>query len=109
MTLLDKIKEKIRKLLKTEYNSENPESITNIFINNEQLLELQKIREYKAWASGDDDALNNFYLVEGLYGFVQEPIYLKNRNSWFRTIAAFEDGYKSAQKDIRKALGLREW
>lgn len=24
-------------------------------------------------------------------------------------VCAFEDGYKSAQKDIRKALGLREW
>lgn len=104
MTLLEKIKEKIKKLLRTETQSENPESITNIFINDEQLLELQKIREYKAWASGDDDALNNFYLVEGLYGFVQEPIYLKNRNSWFRTIAAFEDGYKVCHSGLGAAM-----
>lgn len=104
MNLFEKIAEKIKKLLRVQYSSENPESMTNVFINNEQLLELQKIREYKAWASGDDDALNNFYLVEGLYGFVQEPIYLKNRNAWFRTIAAFEDGYKVCHSGLGQAM-----
>lgn len=104
MTLFEKIKEKIKKFLRVQYSSENPESIDNVFINDEQLLEMQKIREYKAWASGDDDALNNFYLVESIYGFVQEPIYLKNRNSWFRSIAAFEEGYKVCHSGLGAAM-----
>lgn len=104
MNLLERIAEKIKKLLRVQYNGENPESLTNIFINDEQLLELQKIREYKAWASGDDDALNNFYLSESIYGFIQEPIYFKNRNTWFRVVANREDGYKICHSGLGQAM-----
>lgn len=104
MTLFEKIREKIKKLVRVQYNDENPESVDNVFINDEQLLDLQKIREYKAWASGDDDELNNFYTVESIYGFVQEPIYLRNRNSWFRSVAAFENGYKVCHSGLGAAM-----
>jgi len=104
MKLLDLIKKRIIKFLGLEKLSENPYSERLTFIQNEDNIELQQIREYKVWYFGSDSELLNFYSNEELYGNAREPIYNRNRQNYFWGLSAIENSIKRVHSGIPNAI-----
>jgi hypothetical protein len=104
MKLIDLIKKRILKFLGLEKLSENPYSERLTFIQDNENIELQQLREYKTWYLGSADELLNFYTNEELYGNAREPIYNRNRQNYFWGISATENTIKRVHSGIPHSI-----
>ena len=104
MKLMDVIKKRILKFLGLENLSENPYSERLTFIQDEDNIELQQLREYKTWYLGSADELLNFYSNEELYGNAREPIYNRNRQNYFWGLSSIENSFKRVHSGIPHSI-----
>lgn len=104
MTLLEKIKNRVMRLLGFEKLSENPNSERLTFISSNADVEKQKVYEYFIWYLGDSEELLNYYTNEQLWGNSREPIYNRNRRNYFWGIASIEEGFKRVHSGIPNAI-----
>ena len=73
-----------------------------IFDRNE--ARLVNIREQRAWFSGNDSELLNFYAKNTAINFHLEPFYWKNKKSYFWSESSKENGYKRTTSGIAPAI-----
>ena len=104
MKLMDVIRKRVLKFLGLEKLSENPYSERLTFIQDEENIELQQLREYKTWYLGSADELLNFYSNEELYGNAREPIYNRNRQNYFWGLSSIENSIKRVHSGIPHSI-----
>lgn len=64
------------------------------FINDEADIKLSRLREYNVWYSGDSDELLNFYTRSNAIDYNQNPIYNRNKRSYFWAVSSTESDVK---------------
>ena len=104
MKLIDLIKKRILKFLGLEKLSENPYSERLTFIQDNENIEMQQLREYKTWYLASADELLNFYTNEELYGNAREPIYNRNRQNYFWGLSSIENDIKRVHSGIPHSI-----
>ena len=65
---------------------------------------LVRIREQRAWFSGDDSELLNFYSKNTAINFHIEPFYWKNKRSYFWSESSKENDYKRTTSGLAPAI-----
>lgn len=65
---------------------------------------LVRIREQRAWFSGDDAELLNFYAKNTAINFHIEPFYWKNKRSYFWSESSKENDYKRTTSGLAPAI-----
>lgn len=65
-----------------------------MYINNVNDIVDNLLREYNAWYEGDGDQLLNFYTGNMLYSYQTEPLFDRNKRSYFWSVSATEDDIK---------------
>ena len=103
MDISEFIRQKILKFLKIEKIA-NPNSERLTFIQNDENIKYQQVRENKVWYYGDSNELLNYYLNEDLYGNYREPIYNRNRRDYFWAISNAEGNIKRVHSGIPNAI-----
>lgn len=101
MTVIDKIRQRILKFLKLDYN---PNDERNSFISDSERIKKQQLEEYRVWYLGDSNELLNYYTNEQLYGNNHEPIYNRNRRNYFWSISATEYNIKRVHSGVPNAI-----
>ena len=91
MTIMEKIKQRILRFLGLEHLSDDPTSDRYTFINNEETVIKQHVKECKIWYVGDSDELQNFYTTRDMSGNTKEPIYNRNKYNYYWGIAVNKD------------------
>ena len=95
MNLKEWIRKKVLKtvgLAKTDSLEAEADRLT--FINDEEKLTRQRIREYNIWYGGDGDELLNFYTHQNTLEYNFEPWYSRNKREYFWAISSTEKGIK---------------
>lgn len=87
MTIIEKLTKLIKRLVSVSEVKNNPNSERLTFINNEEAIRKQKIKEYKVWYQGDGDELLNLYLVQKVDDFLENPIYNRNNRQYFWSLS----------------------
>lgn len=64
------------------------------FINDINEIAVQKLEEYNVWYSGDSDELLNFYTKNGMIDYNEDPLYTRNKKSYFWCVSSTEDDIK---------------
>lgn len=64
------------------------------FINNDEELMRQRLKEYEVWYYGDSDELLNYYTHENTINYNYEPYYARNKRSYFWAISSTETDIK---------------
>lgn len=95
MRINDYLNEKIMRIAGglSEFGGEQ-ETDRLIFINDRRQLLEDKLKEYDIWYQGDSDELLNFYTVQTNIGYNYEPIYNRNKRSYFWSISSTENDIK---------------
>lgn len=96
MIIKDIIKKKIFGILGLARNDDTPKDVKErtMFLNDAERLARTRIREYNIWYEGDGDALLNYYTKGTMIDFQIEPIYSRNKRSYFWSISATENDVK---------------
>jgi hypothetical protein len=105
MTIFDKIRQRILKMLGVEHLGSNPNSTRFTFINDENTVKRQKLEEVRIWYVGDSDELQNYYTNRDLSGNAREPIYNRSKPNYFWGIAVGELPVKKVHSGIPRAIG----
>lgn len=79
-------------LQKTDSLQAESERLT--FINNDELLTKQRLKEYNIWYGGDGDELLNFYTYQNTLEYNFEPWYSRNKRNYFWAISSTEGDIK---------------
>jgi hypothetical protein len=74
------------------------------FINDDEKIRKQKLREYLIWYSGDSDELLNFYTQGNFREFNTEPIFNRNKKEYFWGISSAETSIKRTHSGIPRAI-----
>lgn len=80
-------------LVQTDINP-NTTDEEDLYINNIDDIVHNKIREYNIWYSGDSDKIMNFYTRNILYNYNTEPLYDRNKRSYFWSVSSTEEDIK---------------
>lgn len=64
------------------------------FVNNINEVMQNKIKEYNVWYSGDSDELLNFYTRANSIDYNTDPLYNRNKKSYFWAVASTESDVK---------------
>lgn len=96
MTIKEIIKKRIFGILKLVRNEDSPGDVQErkMFLNDAERLARSRIKEYNIWYEGDGDALLNYYTKGTMIDFQIEPIYSRNKRSYFWSISATESDVK---------------
>ena len=74
------------------------------FINDDEKIRKQKLREYLIWYSGDSDELLNYYTQGNFREFNTEPIFNRNKKEYFWGISSQETSIKRTHSGIPRAI-----
>lgn len=91
MNLKEWIRKKVLKtvgLSKTDSLQADADRLT--FINDDEKLMRQRVREYNIWYAGDGDELLNFYTHQNTLEYNFEPWYSRNKRNYFWAISSTE-------------------
>ena len=64
------------------------------FVNNPDEIARLKLEEYNAWYAGDGDGLLNFYTRANMIDYNYDPLYQRNKRSYFYAISSSEGDIK---------------
>lgn len=64
------------------------------FVNDIDDMALKKLEEYNVWYTGDSDELLNFYTKNGMIDYNADPLYTRNRKSYFWCVSSTEEDIK---------------
>ena len=104
MTIFQKVANFALKLVGVKRLSEDPNDSRFNFINNEETIREQHLKEYKIWYVGDAQELDNFYLNRELYGNNKEPYYNRNYKQFFWGLSEKECNIKKIHSGIPRAV-----
>lgn len=104
MTIFERIKQRIIKMLGLQKLEDNPNSDRYTFINDENTVKRQKLDEFRIWYVGDSDELQNYYTNRDLSGNAKEPIYNRSKPNYFWGIVVQEQPVKKVHSGIPKAI-----
>lgn len=90
MTILEKLRARIRGVAGSVLKTKRPDDDRTTFINDNEKLGRMKLKEYDVWYDGDGDELLNFYTRENYIGFNYEPFYMRNKKNYFWAISSTE-------------------
>lgn len=90
----DYLKKKIYGIVGMPSTQEDPNNPNKMFVNNLQDIQDTKLREYRAWYSGDSDQLLNFYTQADAITYNTEPYYDRNKQSYFWAVSSTEGDIK---------------
>lgn len=65
------------------------------FVNDIDEVQNEKLKEYNIWYAGDSDELRNFYMRANIIDYNQNPIYNRNKRSYFWSVATTEGDIKT--------------
>lgn len=90
-------------LVQTE---ENPNVIAEdlLYVNNVNEVQAQKLREYNTWYAGDSDKLLNLYTGNMMYEYNTEPLYDRNKRSYFWCVSATEQDIKRTHSGVPRMI-----
>lgn len=95
MTLKEWFRKKVLSrigLVKEQSPNSEEEKIS--LINNRESIIKSKLKEYRIWYGGDGDELLNFYTKGNMIDFNYEPFYMRNKKSYFWSVASTESDIK---------------
>lgn len=104
MTIFEKIKNRILKMIGATHLDDNPNSERYTFINDENTVKRQKLEEARVWYIGDDDELQNYYTTRNISGNAREPIYNRNKPYYFWGLSVKENPVKKVHSGIPNAI-----
>lgn len=104
MTLSEWIRGKILKFLKIEKLNGSPNDDRLTFISDDEGIRLEKIRAHKIWYLGDGDELLNYYTNQQIFGWLDNPIFNRNKRNYFWGISSAETNIKRIHTGLYKAL-----
>ena len=90
MTILERMRARIRGVAGSVLKTKRPDDDRTTFINDNEKLGRMKLKEYNVWYDGDGDELLNFYTRENYIGFNYEPFYMRNKKNYFWAISSTE-------------------
>ena len=90
MTILERIRARVRGIAGSVLKTKRPDDDRTTFINDNEKLGRMKLKEYDVWYDGDGDELLNFYTRENYIGFNYEPFYMRNKKNYFWAISSTE-------------------
>ena len=64
------------------------------FVNNIDEIQADKLKEYNVWYAGDADELLNFYTRANIIDYNTDPIYNRNKKSYFWAVSSTENDIK---------------
>lgn len=76
----------------------------NTFVNSRDDVRILKIREMDAWYASNDSGLLNFYTKNNLIDFNYEPLYWRNKQSYFWAVSSTEGDYKRTTSGLAEAI-----
>lgn len=104
MDIIENIKRRVKRFLGIEKLPDNPKGDRFTFVNDYDEINRQRIEEYKTWYKGDSDELLNFFTNEDTYNLAKDPIYGRNKKSYFWSIASEEASIKRVHSGIPRAI-----
>ena len=81
----------------------DPSSSLMMFISSEEQIKINKVQEYSSYYSGDSNTILNFYTTNIFDGIPKNPIFLRNKATYFWTLSADEQ-VKRVHSGIPRAL-----
>ena len=90
MTILERMRARVRGIAGSVLKTKRPDDDRTTFINDNEKLGRMKLKEYNVWYDGDGDELLNFYTRENYIGFNYEPFYMRNKKNYFWAISSTE-------------------
>ena len=104
MNILSHIKKLIFGISPVEDLNESPNDKRFTFINDEEKLRIQQVRENMIWYVGDENELLNYYTNQEIYGNYDDPIYNRNRQKYFWGLSSVECNIKRVHSGVPRAM-----
>lgn len=74
------------------------------FVNDISEIQRQKLREYNIWYAGDSDELLNFYTKENAIDYNSNPIYNRNKRTYFWSETSTESDVKRTHSGMPRNI-----
>lgn len=103
-SLFDKIKQIIKGKKGSQHLSDNPYSAKYMFVSNVETIMLQALEECKVWYSASSDWIRAYYLDREISGNAEEPIFNRNRPTYFWGLSEDEYDVKFVHSGLPKAI-----
>lgn len=104
MNIIEAIRRRVLKFLGLEKLTSSPNSERLTFINNNDNIVSQQLKEYRVWYNGNSEELLNYYTNEDIFGMAREPIYNRNRKNYFWAISSEEGDIKRVHSGVPNAI-----
>lgn len=106
MTVFEKIKSIILKVVGVKKLEDNPNSRRYMFINDDNKIKRANLAEYRIWYVGDSDEIENLYTEKAAGENQENPIYNRNKPAYFWAINVKNDEQpiKKVHSGIPKAI-----
>lgn len=104
MNLKDRVKNWLLKKLGYKDLNSNPNSSRYTYINDDEEVQYEKVREATVWYTGNSDELLNYYTTQSSFGFADNPIYNRNRANYFWAIASNEGAITRTHSGVPKSI-----
>ena len=104
MNVAEWLKNKVLRFLKVDKLPENPNSERLLYINNNEDIIKNRIRECKIWYYGEANEILNFYTQRETMGQAKNPIYNRNERNYFWGLSSVECDIKRVHTGIPHAV-----
>lgn len=104
MTISQWIKNKILKWLGFEHTQNNPNSERLTYINDDEMIYQNGIRENKMWYIGNASELLNYFTNRQIYGTYRNAIYDRNERQLFWGLSTMECNIKRIHSGVPRAI-----
>ncbi len=104
MNIFERIKSLTYKVLGLRKLPGTPNNDRLTFINDDQMLQISKWREFKVWYYGDASEKLNFYTGRMTFGFMENPIFNRNDINMFWSKSSLECNIKRMSSNLARAI-----
>lgn len=104
MNLKDRVKNWLLKKLGYKDLNSNPNSSRYTYINDDEEVQYEKVREATIWYTGNSDELLNYYTAQSSFGFADNPIYNRNRANYYWAISSNEGAITRTHSGVPKSI-----
>lgn len=104
MRINDWIKEKVMNYLGSKELPGNPNKENFTLYSSQDVLNMQRVREYFTWYRGDSDEILDFFTGSEWADYQQAPIYNRNKKDYFWVVSAKEKNIKRSHSGVPRAI-----
>ena len=104
MNILNYIKKLVFGITPVKDLNESPNDKRFTYINDDEKLRIQQVRENMIWYVGDENELLNYYTNQEIYGNYDDPIYNRNRQKYFWGLSSMECNIKRVHSGVPRAI-----